>query len=528
LIYLDWKNDIINLSKRLKQFRESFEKVAWSVAGSVEHAAALKREADGLVGDFVATLKDCKRIIKEHAEFEHGRATALENAFWHTTTQPLITELRRRLQQHHYNLYLFIEPYELELLADVSANTNELLYLMRQQAGLIVPVELPAIPPAVEAALQEALRRDAPVRISSSFEIPLQEGVDALSRHYRECTFQSDSLGIGPGLQSNLSLLKAHWLFLVIENSTAFAACRRGSLFRRIVEQLGQGIEKQYRKRDITEWSDDIFSDLDIAEFALWPVRIEPKNSVMTDPADREETLVEAPLVCHRDGERQDLVIFRANEKQLRMVESRSRLDDSFGSQMMERWIHLDEDRFIPMYAIAAGNGRKGTVNMTHGNGARLESYEFKSRKSVLKVQEAFTGYEVIKSWLGVLCSLTYKVRFSIRTHQEIGQGEFQMWMEPGSLNLSDMPMSPTATVGGSDGSMTTGSSYTLASQTFSAFDPRVMSVNPQEDGGEMILSKLPEPPLLVFFVKGKKHYSIWQCDREFDSDRFVFNAYIS
>jgi hypothetical protein len=442
----------------------------------------------------------------------------LENGFWHLTTQPIITELRSRLQAHHYKLYLFIEPYKLEILTDVRADTREILDLMRRQHGLIVAVQLPDIPPPVCAAFESALQRDAPERIATPRDIPLQEGVDALSRHYRECTFQSDSLGIGPGLQSNLSLLKAHWLYITIENSEALKTSRAGSLFRRVVEQLGQGIEMQYQKREITAWSDDIFTDLDTAEFAIWPVKIVPRAPVLTDPANREEKLIEEPLVCPYDGIRQDLFIFRVNEKLLRMVESLSRLDESVGPQMTERWIHLDEDRFIPMYAIAASDGNKGTVNMTHGNGAVLASYEFKSRNSVLRVQEAFTGYQVITSSIGVWCSLTHKARWLGRDNQEVGHGEVQIWMEPGSLNLSNMPLSPSSvvgTIGSSERSITTGSSYTLASQTFSGFDSRIMSIKERDDGGELIVSQLPKPPLLVALVKGKKHYSIWQFDCE-------------
>ena len=421
-----------------------------------------------------------------------------------------MTELRSRLQSHHYKLYLFIEPYKLELLTGIQADTKEILDLLRRQAGLIVPVQLPQIPRAICIALQDALQRDAPEQIYSPSEIPLQEGVDALSRHYRECTFQSDSLGIGPGQQSNLSLLKAHWLYETLERSEALKDSRPGSLFRRIIEQLGQGIELQYQKRMITSWADDIFSDLDITEFAIWPVKVVPKPPVLTDPANREEKLAEEPLNCPYPGERQDLFIFRVNEKLLRMVESRSRIDGSIGPQMTERFIHLDEDRFIPMYAVASNDGNRGSVNMTHGKGAALASYEFKSRASVLNIQQAFTGYQTTSSSPEVWCTLTYKQKGKWRDLQEFGRGEVQIWQEP---DQSKMPGSPAGTIGSSERSVVTGSNYTLASQTFSGFDTRVMSIMEREDGTEMILSQLPRAPLLVVLVKGKHGFSVWQFD---------------
>jgi len=163
------------------------------------------------------------------------------------------------------------------------------------------------------------------------------------------------------------------------------------------------------------------------------------------------------------------------------------------------------------MYAVATSDGSKGSVNMTHGKGAALASYELKSKSSVLKVQQAFTGYEAISSSPGVWCSLTHKGRW--RDNQESGLGEVQIWQEPGSLHVSKMPSSPTGTIDSSQRSMTTGSSYTLASQTFSGFDTRVMSIMEREDGSEMVLSQLPLAPLLVVFVRGRKQFSIWQFD---------------
>ena len=513
ILYLGFKQDVIDLQKRLDQFQASFEKAITTIAGGYNQAALLKLEADRLVGDFGATLEDCRRLIKKHAHFENGRATALENAFWHTNSQPVVTELRGRLQSHHYKLYLFIEPYKLELLTGIQADTREILDLLRRQAGLIVPVKLPEIPDAIRVALAEALQRDAPERIDAPTEIPLQEGIDALSRHYRECTFQSDSLGISPGQQSNLSLLKAHWLYETLTNSEALKDSRPGSLFRRIIEQLGQGIELQYQKRSIHSWSKDIYSDLDVTEFAIWPVKVVPKPPILTDPANREEKLAEEPLNCPYPGEKQDLFIFRVNDKLLRMVESRSRIDGSVGPQMTERFIHLDEDRFIPMYAIASNDGNKGVVNMTHGKGAALASYELKSRASIHRVQQAFTGYEAISSSLAVWCTLTYKQKGKWRSSQEIGTGEVQLWQKPGSLRTSKMPLSPSGASDSSEPSLTTGSSYTLASQTFSGFDTRVMSILEREDGSDMVLSQLPKPPLLVIFVKSKLGFSVWQFD---------------
>ena len=47
-----------------------------------------------------------------------------------------MTELRGRLRSHQYKLYLFIEPYKLDLLNGIQGDTREILALLRRQLGL--------------------------------------------------------------------------------------------------------------------------------------------------------------------------------------------------------------------------------------------------------------------------------------------------------------------------------------------------------------------------------------------------------
>jgi hypothetical protein len=514
ILYAGFKEDVLNLEKRLKQFQASFERAIPHIGTDQHQHALLKLEADDLIGDFRATLRECKRILKEHADFDGELATALHNGFWHAFTQPEVTELRNRLQSHHYKIFLFVEPFKFDLLCGIREDTQEILEHLRKEAGITNPIKLPEISQALCATLEKALQRDAPVIIDIASRIPLEEGVDVLAHHFRECTFRSDSRGISPDQRSNLSLLKAHWLYKTLESSEGLEESRPGHLLRRVVEQLGQGIELQYKKRQILFWPDDAFSGLDDTAFAIWPAKEIMKPPVLTEPGPGEEKLVEESLVCPYPGEKQDLSIFRVNDNLLRTVESRSRLDGSVGSQMTERFVHLDEDRFIPVYAVARGEGNKATINLTHGKGAGLAAYDLQSRNSVLRVQQAFTGYEAVSTSISVSCSISYMGKW--RVSQDSGVGEVQLWQLPGSLFTAKLPSSPSATISSGGNSTAAGSSYTIASQAFGRFDVRVVSIIDRADEGQMIISQLPKPPLLVVLIEGADAtFSIWQLDRK-------------
>jgi hypothetical protein len=72
ILYLGFRQDVLDLQKRLKQLQASFERAVTHLATNYNQAALLKLEADELVGDFQATLEDCQRLLKKHARFNAG------------------------------------------------------------------------------------------------------------------------------------------------------------------------------------------------------------------------------------------------------------------------------------------------------------------------------------------------------------------------------------------------------------------------------------------------------------------------
>lgn len=466
---------------------------------------ALGQEIDLITNDFVSTLENCQTLLKKHARFENNHATALDNGFWHTNTQPVVTKLTDRLRDHHYKLELFSRCTELNLLSAIFDDTREILAHRTTLA-------LPAIPEAINQAFESATLRDCPVTLDNVRGIPLQHAIDALSRHYRESSIGSDR-----SPQADLSLLKAHWLHRIITASTSLQDSRAGSLARRVVDRIGRDLEVLYQQRQVLVWPEDIFSDLNQTEFAIWPLRTFPKPPILTNPAPQEERLACEEIQCPYPGQKQELFVFRVNENLLRVLDSRGPIDLSSGSQMTNHFVNLDNDSFIPMYAIAQDHDRtKGSISFTCAGGASVINHSFRNRRSILRFQQAFTGYEVVHCPRNVQCSITYKnpSMFSIRHEREGGIGEVQLWQIPRSSGAIITSSSPR-TRSSDERSDTTGSGQTLASLTFESFDSGVVSVSATEDGCQTVIGRLPKPPLLVMILKSKDTYSMYQLDSE-------------
>ena len=469
-----------------------------------------KLESEELIGDYLKTLEACKKLLKKHAKFDGERATALDNGFWYAKSQPLVEQLRKELQAHSYKIYLFLEPVRLELVTDISADTQEILAHLRQRAGMTISKQLPEIPSSMDLALTDALSRDCPVPYDGPRNVPLRESIDALTLHYRDSTVGSTSTDIGKDEKQNLSLLKAHWLFQTIESSASFSQSRQGSLYRRVLEQLGQQIEKQYRLLKIERWHEEEFEALDDIAWAIWPVKEPLRPEVLTDKNDREEKLVETPLVCADPDEKEDLYVFRISESTLRIVKSRHLKNPSTGPQMTERFLDLDCDGLVPFYAVAPPDRGCHTLNVTNGKGGGPVSYAFPSREKALQIQTAFTGYHAISHIAGVSCTFTWRRPSWFKAcDQGKGVGEVQIWRWPVSKSQSgSSPIEPSSSRR-SNSFYSRSRQSSTAQQISQAFDPNIVSVTSAE-AGEMMIAELPPPPALVFLVQRHSKYIMW------------------
>ncbi|KAF2417527.1 hypothetical protein EJ08DRAFT_79900 [Tothia fuscella] len=413
LHYREFKRDILELDKRLSQLENDVHNALQQVSGKdIACHDMLKQEAADMVGGLKTTLKDCQDFLEENIKLNSRKANVLENYSWHSSSR--VKDLRARIQNHTYKIFLVIKSVELQLQADIAANThvlldntNEMLSILRKDAGLSVPRQLPEIPTFVVNKFTIALNRNCTVTLDDPLLLPLSEGVDILSLHFRECSVQSTSSGIPPTLEQNLSLLKAHWLVLLIETSQAFSQSRPGSLSRRMVKQIELGVEEQYKYRQITFWKAQDFEGLADSPFDIWRPRPVLKPEPATAAVGREEILANVALESRYEGHAESLIILRVSDKTIRTVLSRSYKDESTSVQTIERtekFFDLDTDGLVPLYAIAEASERRWNVNVDYGKGGSV-AYELQSRDDAFAVQRALTGYQPYAFSEAVYCA---------------------------------------------------------------------------------------------------------------------------
>jgi len=536
--YFDFKEDIIELEKRLSEFKDAFSQTLVHVdhpdsflLGDDSIHDTLKQEADELVGDFTSTLKECHNLLADHVKFDSKRGNFLDNAYWHSSTEAKVNTLRSRIQIHVFKIRLFLEPIQPRLTNHILMNPNEILDLLRGS----IRVELPEIPANLIIHFQDALKRDPPIPITDLNQIPLKEGINALILHHRQSLISTET---SRSVEQHLSLLKAHWLVEILSQSEALKQARSSHLYRRIIKQVEQRIAKQYARTDVSHYGNDALSTLEQSAFAIWPEKTVVPEQQPTEPMDQEEKLAELSLVHQQPTEPMDqeeklaelslvhqppnvkrsLFVFRVNERCLRIVDSRTPDNPTLGPKELIHYFDLKNDRLVPVYTITTSPGAEWNIEIVYGNGAAPVAYPLKERADVFKLQRAFTGYDIPFYFGGVSGTVAYKasgaLSYFMRDGQHDGHGEIQLWQWPQYGMAMDSPISPSTSVGNGR-SNTSESSHSIASRAFQGINPSVISISRDENGEEVVLSSLPPRPLLMAFTKDKTRYRIWKTDSE-------------
>jgi hypothetical protein len=331
--YLEFKREIDSFEKRLIEFRDAFHQAITQIndhdlclLDAASRHKVLKHEADTLVGDFVSTLTDCETLVRAHVKFDSKRGNFLDSLFWHSSTQARVEDLRRRLQAHADKISLFVEPLRLQLATDTAARTHDILEILMAQSNT---VELPNIPSSLDDKFQDALSRHTTIQIRHPSRIPLEEGVDVMILHYRKSTALSNGLVTDQTVEQYLHLLKAHWLVETLLKSDTLKRARSGHLFRRIIKQVQQSIAEQYKREEISRYTEAELCALNMSDFDIWPPKVIVPEPPLTEPTGREEMLARLPVASQSSNEKREIFVFRVDDRNLRIVYLRSSNDRS-------------------------------------------------------------------------------------------------------------------------------------------------------------------------------------------------------
>jgi hypothetical protein len=524
----EFKSEIKNFEERLKDFRRAFEHVETAVFDVDDDfdnleplSETIRKEARELVGDFGQTLQDCVKLLEKHTKLGTRRANALDNISWHNATQPDVDILRKRLHEHKYKILLFMEPLQLELIADIWVNTSEILELLRRHFGLVEYVELPKIPPAIHNRLLENLNKNAPTNIPDPSAIPLKQGVDVLIAHWRQCSSIRSTTGDNTVAQY-FNLVKTQWMMEAVSQSRELKTSRQGHLFRRIVGQIEQKIAIQHARPNITRYTEDVLLQLHDSCFVIWPKQ--PKPESIPSPLELQEELVRVELVSESPNVKKEVQVFKVDDQNLRVVHLESR-EDQPEPITSTRFPILNQDTFVPLYTIAPSNTIE--IGYNGGNRSATVAYTLRKTKDALALQSAFVGYVPFHHSIDVDVVVTTKSTSKwnplaqVVKHEGRGAVQIWRWPSPDSHQLTSPSISRTTTLT-DDGTTTIGSpsSRTTRSRLVQGINTSAVSIsqNDKKDSRikEVAIANTLPPPLLVAFVKNKNEYRMWQIDGTF------------
>ena len=459
---------------------------------------------------YQATLEECKYFLQRHAHVE-GRVTSpFENGWWAKNQEPEVQALEKKINEHYMSAIFHLGICQLD----------------RHDSVTTRPTTIPNIPPLTSTwrvKFSSSVLVDDSMKLESTEDLPLQESLEALYDHVKKSETPADPFGLAPfGLSPidngtfaacYLHLLKAQWLYEATRDSKEFQREHNASQARQYITRIGQEIAERHRAFEIhpseeallTQWS----KDQSVWLRSVMPPQIRRSSSLL--PTQLEKEIIRLELSNQGMYEKNELHITKINDNTLRL--KRKKIFNNTNSTDTESSpFRLPEDNLVPWYVL---NPKVGLIiQPLVGKG---EEFHLKSRTDKLRLQAAFTGYDVCRprdAFSDVKFSVTIDKGLFSSNKQESGAGEVQLWNSSAKPGPGmDSPTSPPGSFASS-----TRSNPTIAATTITqGMKSSIFTYQENDTGssGGVISGKLPPPPLLVALTHDKELYRIWRVDRE-------------
>ena len=156
-----------------------------------------------VTGDFLWTLQDCERLLKDNSKFKRTTANFVDNVVWHSSIERHVNNLRRRVHFHQAKVNFIAKPLECQLLIGIDQQLKEIKGDLAEIKWFLQPgksitldpdstssttEEFLALPEEVESRLTEALPIDQPASFRAQEDLPLREAFDAVIFHFEKST----------------------------------------------------------------------------------------------------------------------------------------------------------------------------------------------------------------------------------------------------------------------------------------------------------------------------------------------------
>ncbi|KAJ4347249.1 uncharacterized protein N0V89_011189 [Didymosphaeria variabile] len=465
--YEDFGKDIRCLSDNLNNIRRVVENATDTWARNSRGSAGSRHwdlsSLDEIIGDYHATLKDCKQLLEENREFRTARNFAY-NIEWTLMIQPKVTHLRKRLDAHNSKIAILLKPLELNLLSEIHHDLAARIDAVHQSVlhlhGLLIPDVVQAIsdkgsigmllqiPPEIESRFRTAAG-NAYLDASSPVSFPLRAGADALVTHLEESTknfnpgrFLNER---SPSAKQYLNLLKCIWIAERLEGSGELAAVTKDSQWPGYIAQLKEEVSTQCQRFNTQGPERLLLPNMNEIQgpddYSVW---VDESIATLISPHVQEqlEEVLKIPLPCPQDTQRH-ITVYKIDSTRYRLVEAITENRGQVGrprSQEFSMEIDLRTLSLTPLYATPSSQLKAPEV-LIH-SGSTQTNPTFPSTKHVYQLQHLLTGYKVYERYDQAMIKVQFVISGQSDPLEE--HGRIQLWM-PKPYQLSSMNNSPSA-----------------------------------------------------------------------------------
>jgi hypothetical protein len=480
----------------------------------------LEAERRNLVGDFRITLSRCEAILAEHSSYLRNPSSFGQNVWWEFQIQKKIDKLVNRIQFHISKVNLVTEQLQDGLLRNMAVTLDRIDRNVADIHNVVVtgslqptmPTTTP-VPEALATRFNEALMvPHRPQAFTGPWQLPIQEGFDALVYHFNQSTVRSHGPpGSAQPLEQYINLVKAQWLVQVLKNSAQF---EQSFYYKRATLRMEQLIRDEKGRSDLTRYSEADFELINATSYAIWVADEVDPGLIDDDGPGSEEQILELPL---RDAPGA-LTVFRMSDTELRLVRPTVSSGTGLLPRDRESEISVHSHHFEPVYASPWSSEPTNQVKISSSQVRSARLYDLKEIDHVYELQRAVTGFKVVHDRMNVQWTLNKK--------EMSGKSRIQIWqfkpLSQANANVSQSsPSSP------SDRSTNSGSSastyQTVAEAMTEGLNPAIFSVVRNSAAGtgneteNIVLEKVPLP-LLVMFTVFEKQRTFFQLERESQS----------
>ncbi|KAL8735933.1 MAG: hypothetical protein Q9166_000495 [cf. Caloplaca sp. 2 TL-2023] len=476
--YLGFRQEIKSLADSLNRLENILKNAGsqhsrrpWHT--DADHFGEALQVLPEVTGDFHKTLKDCERLLRDHARLQYGRSSAAANFSWWTSTGRDVNNLRQRVNFHITKVAFIAKPFEIQLLLEIRRELQLLRSDVAQIRGILTNGLSQAIDPSNESYLQAinipdeltarfaaAVDVNRPPTCGTSHDWPVKEGFNALVFHFAKSTVEFNSrqrLGQNvPDGPQYLNLMKSVWAMRQVKASQSFQVMGHESLWADYMRELEAEIKGQFRRFDMHQLvrppNEDILQ-LPDEYYSIW-VDEEPqlRSLDLAEQRPLEEKIIEIslPQPYGTSTRQSSLTIFRKSEYEFRLVTTTKMTDNPLFHSEEGSNMNMNSTRLIPAYATPGASSTADNLALCNDRGQHEEWHSLTSPSDVAALQRALTGYRIHHD----MSSFSWCLNGS-REPGDSGSGRLQLWqlkpLTKAQSRVDSEPLHSTSTVISSD-----------------------------------------------------------------------------